>query len=115
VPWPSCASPSHGRSTSFFFVLILVLVLVVVVLALGLVLVGAISDEVTRLATLETGVVASSPVLAVVIEAHEPSCDQGKLLVLEHFKLFLFDFGGAGGTAAAGRRSGRRKGEVVLR
>ena len=56
---------------------VLILVLVVVIPALGLVLVGAVSNEVTRLATLKAGVVASSPVLAVVVEAHEPPCDQG--------------------------------------
>jgi len=46
----------------FLLVLVLVLVLVVVP-ALGLVLVGAVSDEVTRLAAFEVGVVVSSPVL----------------------------------------------------
>ena len=68
---------------------VLIIVLVVVIPALGLVLVGAVSNEVTRLATLKAGVVAPSLVVVAVIEAHELLRDQGKLLVLENFMPLL--------------------------
>jgi len=67
---------------------VLVLVLVVVVLALGFVFVGAVGGEVAWLATIEA-VVVPSPVLAVVVEAHEPPCDQGELLIIKNLQLLL--------------------------
>lgn len=68
---------------------VLVLVLVVVVLALGFVLVGAVGGEVTWLATIEAVVVVPSPVLAVVVEAHESLSDQGKLIIIKNLQLLL--------------------------
>ena len=68
---------------------ILVLVLVVVILALGFVLVGAVGGEVTWLATIKAVVVVPSLIFAVVVEAHEPPHDQGKLLIIKNLQLLL--------------------------
>ncbi|KAK8448421.1 hypothetical protein SEVIR_7G007152v4 [Setaria viridis] len=82
---------SFSRSVYFLLLLgaVLVLMLVVVILAPGLVLVGAVGGKVSWLATFEAVVVASSPVLAVVIEVYEPPCDQGELIIIKDLHLLL--------------------------
>ena len=57
-----------------------VLVFAVVVLALGLVLAGTVDGEVSWLPALEAVVVLPSEA-AVIVEAHEPLGDQGKLFI----------------------------------